>query len=334
MYKIITHPNNLKFVEFYNKNNFHVILSNYGASIYQIGTVDKKGILEAVTLSPLMIHYYYNPKYYGLTIGRVSGRIKDAKFNINGIDYFLEPNEKGNLLHSGSSTLAYKLFDFDIDDTDDYTRVIYKINVKDMEDGFPGNLDLRIVYTLYKNEDTLDVRYLAISDKDTLLNITNHSYFNLSGNLKNTTENQILSINKESMINMDDELIGDSVIDVKKEFDFRTPMAISTYFDVLKDTLIRGYDHIYTGKEPLHLTLFDKESGRYLEIDSNYKDVVIYTNNTSGSSTFANSVYDKPYLGIAIEPQRYSKILKGGLVQKSNELYDYHITYKFSIKEE
>ena len=66
MYKIITHPNNLKFVEFYNKNNFHVILSNYGASIYQIGTVDKKGILEAVTLSPLMIHYYYNLKYYGL----------------------------------------------------------------------------------------------------------------------------------------------------------------------------------------------------------------------------------------------------------------------------
>ena len=334
MYKIIPHPNNLKFVEFYNKNNFHVILSNYGASIYQIGTVDKKGVLEAVTLSPLMVNYYYNPKYYGLTIGRVSGRIKDARFSINGVDYHSTPNERENLLHSGAHTLAYKLFDFDIDNNDDYTTVTYKINVKDMEDGFPGNLDFRVIYTLYKNEDTLDVRYLAISDKDTLLNITNHSYFNLSGNLKNTIEKQVLKINKEYILNMNDELIADGFKKVSKEFDFREGMAISTYFDVLKDTLIRSYDHIFSGSEPLLLSLYDKESGRYLEISSNYKDVVVYTNNTEGTSVFPNNVYDKPYLGIAIEPQRYSKILKNGLVQKSNELYDYHITYKFSIKEE
>ena len=335
MYKIISHPNNLKFVEFYNKNNFHVILSNYGASIYQIGTVDKKGMLETVTLSPLMVNYYYNPKYYGLTIARVAGRIKDAKFTINGVDYYQTANERDNLLHSGENTLAYKLFDFDIQNSDESTKVIYQRKVADMEDGFPGNLELRVEYTMYKNEDTLDVRYLAMSDKDTLLNITNHSYFNLSGNLKSTIEKQILTMNKESILNMDDELIASSISKVSKEYDFREGMAISTYFDVLKETLIRGYDNIFTGKDPLVLSLYDKESGRFLEITSNYKDVVIYTNNTEGNTAFGTSLYDKPYLGIAIEPQRYSRILKkNGLIQKSNELYDYHITYKFSLKEE
>ena len=100
MFKIINHPGNLKFIEFFNNNNFHVILSNYGASIYEIDMVDNKGNLEAVTLSPLMVKYYDNPKYFGLTIGRVAGRIKDAKFVIRDKEYKIAPNEYNNLLHT------------------------------------------------------------------------------------------------------------------------------------------------------------------------------------------------------------------------------------------
>lgn len=337
MYKVIIHPNNLKFIEFYNRDNFHVILSNYGASIYEIGSVDKRGVTETVTLSPIMIKYYNNPKFYGLTVGRVAGRLKDARFKIRDIPYRIQPNDGVNLLHSGFNTLAHKIFDYNIDDYDDKTVVTYSIHVKDMEDSFPGDLDLRVVYTLYKDEDTLNVRYLAMSSKDTVLNITNHSYFNLSGNLSRTVEDEYLSINKEKVGLMDEDLILERFIDVPKEFDFRTPKRIDTH---LKDKEIRelvthGYDHIFSGADPLKVTLYDKTSGRFLEITSSYKDVVIYTNNTKSDSVLLNQVFDKEYLGIAIEPGRYHKVLeKDGYLIKANTLYNHEINYRFSVKGE
>lgn len=337
MYKIINHPGNLKFIEFYNQNNFHVILSNYGASIYQIDTPDRRGMLESVTLSPLMVKYYHNSKYYGLTVGRVAGRIKDATFKIGHDTFKMNPNEKGNLLHSGENSFAYKTFDFDIDNNEDVTNVTFKLKVKDMEDGFPGDLDLRVIYHLFKEEDALEVEYLAISSKDTILNITNHSYFNLSGNLKNTIENEMLSINKEYVGVMDDELLLKEFIKVPKLFDYRNETMISkNLFDPsIRQSPIGGYDHIFSGREPLHITLSDEKSGRKLTIDSDYRDVVIYTNNTEAGNVFPNAVMDKPFLGIAIEPCRYSDILKkNGFLLQANALYHHKIKYAFSIEEE
>lgn len=333
MYKIIKHPGNLRFVEFFNRNNFHVLLSNYGASIYEIDTVDKFGALEAVTLSPIMNYYYNNPKFFGLTIGRVAGRIKDSKFNIGYTNYSLIPNEGNNLLHSGFNTLSHRFFDFDVYDKDEYTKVTYNIKVKHMEDGFPGNLELRVVYTLYKYEDKINLQFLSISDRDTILNITNHSYFNLSGNLKRDILNQKMSMNKELIGKMDDGLILEKFINVPKEYDFREEREIGKYFssEAISTSKINGYDHIYSGKDNLHITLSDEISGRKLDITSSYKDVVIYTNNSQSNTAFLNSVFDTPYIGIAIEPQRYSNILKNGLVQKANALYNYDITYTFSL---
>lgn len=335
MYKIISHPGDIRFVDFYNRNNFHVILSNYGASIYEIDAIDKDNNLECVTLSPIMIRYFNNDRYYGLTIARVAGRIKDAQFTVNKELFRIKPNENKNLLHSGYDTTAYRLFDFKIDDNDDETIVTYSLKIKDKEDGFPGNLDLRVVYTLYKGEDTINVRYLALSDKDTILNITNHSYFNLSGNLKSPIDDELLSVNKELLGVMDDELIISSLEDVPEEYDFRNPMPIGKYFssEKVRETGIGGYDHLWSGKNPLHITLYSEKNGRYLEIDSNYKDVIMYTNNDASQTVFPGNTKDRPHLGIAIEPQRYSRILKNeGLMQKANQLYDYFITYKFGVK--
>ena len=337
MYKIIPHPNNLKFIEFYNQNNFHVILSNYGASIYEIDTIDRKGQLETVTLSPLMVRYFHNPRYYGLSIGRVAGRIKDAKYEIDGVSYHLPPNEHDNLLHSGERGTAYRFFDFEIKDSPEITTVTFSTKIKDMEDGFPGDLDFRVVYSLSKFVDELDVRFLAMSSKDTWLNITNHSYFNLSGNLKSTIDDQIFSINKEKVGLMDDELIVSEFADITPSFDFRTALPIKShlYDKEIQEGSIHGYDHIFSGNSPLRVTLYDKKSGRFLEIDSDYKDCVIYTNNTTSDAVFPNSVLDKPYLGMAIEPCRYSKIMgKSGLYHQANALYDHTIRYQFSVKEE
>jgi len=337
MYKIIQHPHGIKFIEFYNRNNFHVILSNYGASIYQIDTIDRRGQLESVTLSPIMVYYFNNPRNYGLTIGRVAGRIPKARFKIDNVDYKSLPNEHDNLLHSGEGNVGHKFFDFTIADSDEITMVTFIIKIKDMEDGFPGNMELRVEYSLSKLIDEIDVRFLAISDKDTLMNLTNHSYFNLSGNLKSTIENEVLKMNMNKVGVMNDDLILDHLENVTPELDFRSGMAIKThlYDPIIQHTIIRGYDHIYHGDSPLHLELFDPVSGRVLTIDSDYHDCVIYTNNFPSTTSFPDSIIDKAYLGIAIEPERYTNILKpDGFLLKANALYNHEIRYQFSIKEE
>lgn len=334
MYKIINHPNGLKFFEFYNQNNFHVILSNYGASIYQIDTNDLKGNLENVVMSPPMAHYYKNTKYFGLTVGRVAGRIEGGTFKINNHTYSIPTNENNNLLHSGKDTFAYKYFDFDIVDEEDYTKITYKIFVKDMEDGFPGDLELEVIYVLYKKIDGIDLEYKAISSKDTFLNITNHSYFNLSGNLKRTVVDQILSINKFKRALMDENLIIEKLVNVEKEYDFRKEMPIGTYLNskVILSSPAGGYDDVYTDKNLSKLSLYDEISGRVLNIESNYPDLLIYTNNIPQNIIYPSRVIDEPFLGIAIEPSRLTYVLRPtSYLQKSHALYNYYIKYRFSL---
>lgn len=337
MYKIINHPVGLKFVEFYNQNNFHVTLSNYGASIYRIDMVDKDDNLETITMSPLMVKYYDNDKYFGLTIGRVAGRIVNSTIKVNNETYKLRPNENGNTLHGGPDTLAYKYFNFEIDDKDEYTDVIYSIKINDLEDDLPGNLELRVVYHLYKLFDGFDIKYYAISDRDTPLNITNHTYFNLSGDLKDTIENHTLKVNKEKICKLDKNLIVEGIEGVKAPFDFRKGVSLDSCLnnEKVRKSSIGGLDHIYTGSHPLMIEFYDKKSGRLLLINSNYKDVVMYSNNFARDNIFKNSILDVPFLGLAIEPCRYTNILKeNGLTIKAHELYQYKIEYRFKIIKE
>ena len=337
MYKILSRTRGVKLVEFYNENNLHVILSNYGASIYEIDMPDKNGNLECITLTPQMGYYFKNDKCMGLTVGRVAGRIKDSTYTINGKTYTAKPNENGkNLLHSGDQGFQYKLFDFDIKDEMDYTKVIYSLNVKDMEDAFPGDLEFRATYTLYKKEDIISLDYQAVSSKDTLLNVTNHSYFNMSGNLKRNILDEYLTINKSYIGLMDNFSILNRLQAVPKEFDFRKPKLIGQ--DFRSDTVLipaLGYDHYFSDSKPVYVNLYDKVSGRNLEVTSNYNDVVIYTNNYVSNTIFINGQPDSPQIAVAIEPNRMTKILTDdGIVQGAHKLYNYNITYKFSIKEE
>ncbi len=337
MYKILSRTRGVKLVEFYNDNNFHVILSNYGASIYEIDMPDKNGNLECITLTPQMGYYFNNNKCMGLTVGRVAGRIKDATFTINDKTYNIKPNEHGkNLLHSGDQGFQNKLFDFDIKDEKEYTKVIYSLFVKDLEDGFPGDLEFRATYTLYKNENIISLDYQAVSSKDTLLNITNHSYFNMSGNLKRNILDEYLTINKSYIGLMNQDSILEKLQAVPKEFDFRKEKQIGLDFRSEKVIVpALGYDHYFADSKPTVVNLYDKVSGRNLEVTSDYNDVVIYTNNYVSNTIFINGVVDSPQIAVAIEPCRMTKVLTpDGIVQGAHKLYNYNITYKFTIKEE
>ena len=334
MYKITNYSRGLKLIDFYNDRDFHVILSNYGASIYEIEAPDRNKKIEAITLTPQYAFYYRSSKYAGLSVGRVLGRIEKGEFTIGGRKYYITPNDRGNLNHSGEATFAYKFFDFKVEEQNEYTKVIFFLNVKDMEDGFPGDLELKVNYYLYHNQNKIRVEYQAISSKDTLLNITNHSYFNLSGNLKRDILEHELSINKGYIAKMDNDLVIKQIEVVGKEFDFRKAKEIGK--DIYSDAVLfpaKGYDHLFTGSKPLDLTLYDKESGRFLEITSNYKDVTIYTNNITDNTIYVGNVIDSPYLAIAIEPNRMSKILSSeGIIQKARTLYNYYIDYSFDVR--
>ena len=178
------------------------------------------------------------------------------------------------------------------------------------------------------------IEFQCLSSKDTILNVCNHTYFNLSGGLKRNILDHELSINKGYVAKMNDDLLLKHIEVVSKEFDFRKPRDIGRY--IYSDEVLfpaKGYDHLFTGSKPLELSLYDSVSGRYMEVKSTYKDVTIYTNNISDNTIYLGDVIDSPYLGIAIEPNRMGGIFtKDGIILKARTLYNYYTDYTFEVR--
>ena len=334
MYKVINQARGLKLIDHLNNNNFHIVLSNYGASVYLIEMLDRNNRKEIITLTPQYAYYYNNSKYAGAIIGRVAGRIKNGDFKLNDKPYHVNTDGKKYLLHSCLSTSAFKLFDFKIDEIAEETKITFYLFTKDMEDGFPGDIELRVIYHLFMNENKMRIEIQAISSKDTVLNISSHIYFNLSGNLRRDILNHELTINKGYFYTCDANLIPVEKTVVTKEFDFRMPKLIGK--DIYSDDVLfptKGYDHLFTGSKPLDISLYDKESGRCVNIKSSYTDVTIYTNNQTDNYIYLGDVADSPHLGIAVEPNRLSKFYSpDGLTLKARTLYNHYIDYIFEIR--
>lgn len=189
----------VQFIELKNKFQTTVKLCNVGASIYDIKTVDSNNNLESILYTTLdEKDFPLNGSYFGKTIGRTGGRISNNKFTLNGKEYHINSLDP-NGLHGGVDSLSFKEFDINTKETDSYYEVIFSYLSKDMESGYPGNLNLKVIYRLYKDINKLELDYEGTTDKDTLLNLSNHAYFNLSGNAKNNINNHELFINSNNM---------------------------------------------------------------------------------------------------------------------------------------
>ena len=186
----------MKFIELRNKYNTEVVLSTVGASIYDIKTLDYENRFESIIYTT-KDKYEFNTErsQLGKTIGRTAGRISDSKFKLNGKLYKIPSYDK-NGLHGGLDGLSYKEFSYKRVDLEEYIEVEFYYKSKDLESGYPGNLDLKVIYRLYNTENKLTLTYKGVSDKDTLLNLSNHSYFNLSGNAKRDIMNHMLLQNQ------------------------------------------------------------------------------------------------------------------------------------------
>jgi aldose 1-epimerase len=291
-----------------NKNNIELKLMSYGASIVELHTPDREGKLENIVLTYEHIDdYIKNIPYFGVVVGRTSGRIGGGSFKLSGEQYQLDRNAGINNLHGGPKGFSFKNWDYSISEKEDRASVEFTCVSEDMEEGYPGNLEVKVIYTLTEDNE-MTIEYQALSDKDTICNLTNHSYFNLSGDYKRKVTEQHLKIKADSFLETDNNLVPTGkILDVKNTpMDFNSEKLIGrdVESDYLPLRIATGYDHawLFSSKEA-QVEMYDEQSGRKMTISTTYPCVVVYTYN------FANNeglMYDKAgskYDGICFETQ-------------------------------
>ena len=353
-----------------NNNGIAVSVIDYGAIITNIITPDKEGKTDDIVLGfDTISQYEENGNCYGSFIGRNANRIGKASCNINGELYKLEKNDGKNNLHSGNKG---------------YNKFMYKANVlsseipsieftrtsPDMEQGFPGTINLSVIYTL-SEENELILTYHAVSDKDTIINLTNHSYFNLAGHASGTVLHHKVSVLADNFTPSDEEFIPTGeireVAGTPMDLRLLKPLGVDINADYLQLKQAGGYDHNYiirdknnslqedgiaaesdqpvkeedrvakeAGKIVKAAELLEDNSGRRMEVFTTEPCMQLYTGNfingkEAGKEGF---VYEK-HGGVCFETQKYPNSCNipsfpSSIVSAGEEYYSKTI-YKFSV---
>ncbi|MEQ2525097.1 galactose mutarotase [Robertmurraya yapensis] len=300
-------------VESYTITNNHgmtVKFINYGCIITDIMVPDREGKLENVVLGYDTIEEYLNERaYFGAIIGRVAGRITGAQFELDGETYTLEQNENSNHLHGGFHGFNRVIWDAAIIEEQDTKGVEFTYVSQDGEGGYPGTLKMSVKYLL-NNENEFTIHITGLSDKKTILNCTNHSYFNLSGDIKRDILDHTLTLKCEKFLPINEQLLptGDLADVAGTPFDFQNGQKIreGTRTEYPQNLLAgKGYDHpfVLDANQDQEILLEDQESGRMLIVETNQPGVVIYTSNQLQGDFKIRGVQAQPYLGICLETQ-------------------------------
>jgi len=336
----------VKLFKIENSNGMKVDITNYGATIISIKVPDKNGKIDDVVLGYDNLDGYLNgDKYFGATVGRCCSRLENSRFNINGIEYKVTQNEGENHLHGGIKGFDKVLWDAEIIYDKDNSVQFYYMS-KDGEEGYPGNLKVRVVYTVTEC-NSLKIEYKAISDKDTVVNLTNHSYFNLSGDFSATIYNHKLMIKSNKFtVNNEESISTGEVRSVEgTPMDFRSPTIISENINCVYDQLEIG--HGYNQNFILDIDgrtmqkaakLIEENSGRVMEVYTSYPGIQVYTAGFfDGSDIGKDGVLYNGGNSICLETQYATNAIncsnfKSPLLRK-NENFSQTTIYKFSLKE-
>lgn len=293
-----------------NRNGIEISCLNYGCAITKMITPDNKGNYENIVLGFQDITAYQdNPPYLGVVVGRIAGRIQDAQFELEGKTYTLASNDGKNHLHGGLQGFHKVAWDVEIIDKEEETAIEFSYTSLDGEEGYPGTLAVKVTYTL-NDENEFIIHYYAQSDKTTVFNPTNHTYFNLSGNLKRDISQHSLLVDSSQYLELTPELMPTGkFVDVNDTvFDFRTGRKIIEGIDSTDPQNIiagRGYDHPFVLDSNFNreIVLHDEESGRSLVVETDAVGVVLYTGNQIPRNLDMNGVKSRPYLGLCLETQ-------------------------------
>ncbi|MGK9367850.1 aldose epimerase family protein [Melioribacter sp. Ez-97] len=328
-----------------NSNGMTVKLTNYGASLVSIVTPDKDGNFADVIAGFDSLSGYVNDNsFIGVTVGRYANRIGKGKFRIDDNEYQLTINDGNNHLHGGVKGFHKLVWDSDIVAGDTSSYVVMKLRSPDGYEGYPGNVDVEVKFSLNDNND-LVIEYTGSTDKPTILNLTNHAYYNLSGNFENTILDHILTINADNFTPIDSELIptGEIAPVDNTPMDFRKPAAIGARIndDYTQLKYGKGYDHNwalngYNGKVRKAVTVTDPESGRVLEIFTDQPGIQFYSGNfLNGTIVGKGGIKYNYRTALCLEPQFFpdspNKDNFASPLLRPGELYRQKTVYHFGI---
>jgi len=338
-----------------NANGMEVCITNYGGRVVSLVVPDKDGKPTDVVLGFDNIKQYADtlnsPSDYGSSVGRYANRIAGGKFSINGTEYQLKQNDGDNCLHGGGTT-GWMNQVYDAEQIGDSILKL-TITAADGENGFPGNVTATTIYKV-TSDNTLDITWEATTDKETIINQTNHNYYNLNGDLSQVGTDMILYVNADNFTPSDKAYIPTGEIKPVEgtAMDFRKPHAIGDSINSQYDQIQNagGYDHNYclnTFKDgkgddtQVCASLYSPKTGILMEMFTNEPGVQVYSANFQGVGKDADIIrkgglkYPK-HVSVCLESQKYpDSPNKKDWVQptlKPGEKYYSHAAYKFSIK--
>lgn len=328
-----------------NIHGMEVCITNYGARVVSLLAPDRNGRMEDVVCGfPAIDDYTRQRQNFGATVGRYIGRILNARFTLDGVEYRLIPNngKSGHISHGGNPGFADRVWKVEHADA---SAVALSYLSPDGENGFPGNLKVTLTYRL-TDDNALDLTYEAVTDAPTVLNLSHHSFFNISGNFLQRVESQQLWVDADRFTPYDDKkcVTGEYLSVADTPMDFRVPYAIGERIgeDDAQLKVVNGYDHTWElntrGDDSRPAAwVYDEASGRKMEIFTTEPGMQIYTGNgLRGNMTGKEGVAYPFRSAVCFEtmhfqdspnrPQFPSTALRPGEVFRS------HTVYRFSAK--
>lgn len=317
-----------------NGRGLSATLTNFGARLVKILCPDRNGELADVCLGfDSLGDYQTRSGYLGATVGRWANRIAGAGFELNGKTYRLYPNNGKNTLHGGKEGFDKKFWDYELQGE---SRVIFRTVSPDGEEGFPGRLEVKVTFEL-REDGGLEILYEAASDQDTVVNLTNHAYFNLAG--AGTIHDHLLQVDGGRVLSATPDLIptGEFLPVEGTPYDLRSPRRVG---DCLKMHGIngmfdsaKGFDIDYildgTGMRGAAV-LSDPGSGRVMRVVTDQPGIQVYSGQGLSGSAKNGGTY-QPYSGIALETQHHpdsvhhphlpTTVLKAGETFRSRTAY-------------
>ena len=325
-----------------NKNNMEVCITNFGGRIVSVMVPDKDGQMRDVVLGFDSIQDYISkPSDFGASIGRYANRINQGKFTLDGVEYQLPRNNYGHCLHGGPQGFQYRVYDA-VQLNPQELQLTYV--AKDGEEGFPGNITCKVLMKL-TDDNAIDIQYEAETDKPTIVNMTNHSYFNLDGDAGSNAEH-LLTIDADYYTPVDSTFMttGEIVPVEDTPMDFRTPMPGGERindFDFVQLKNGNGYDHnwVLNAKGDINrraASLKSQKTGIVLDVYTNEPGVQVYAGNfLDGSLTGKKGITYNQRASVCLETQKYpdtpNKPEWPSAVLRPGEKYMSQCIFKFSV---
>ena len=325
-----------------NANNMEVCITNFGGRIVSVMVPDREGVMRDVVLGFDSIRDYITiPSDFGASIGRYANRINQGRFTLDGVEYVLPRNNYGHCLHGGPNGFQYQVYDARQTGPQELEFTYLS---KDGEEGFPGNITCKVLMTL-TDDNAIDIRYEAETDQPTIVNMTNHSYFNLDGDAGSNSDH-LLTIDADYYTPVDSTFMttGEIAPVEGTPMDFRTATPVGARIDDFDFVQLKngnGYDHnwvLNTQRDITHkcVTLESPKTGIVLDVYTNEPGIQVYAGNfLDGTIMGKKGIVYNQRASVCLETQKYpdtpNKPEWPSAVLRPGEKYMSQCIFKFSV---